>query len=107
MIAFRGSRKFTNLTQQQCIDIIYDANLKKLRKLGGETYIELKRNKKKLCLVQEVNSKRTHAKLLDLETQLTTKIKFLHQKIEQIQNEISNNIEKMIYKSNETNSDSE
>lgn len=107
MQAFKGSRKFENLTQIQCLRIIHDINLRKLRNIGSETQLRLEKNKRKLEIVKNINKIRSQAKWIELEAELSTKSKFLHQKVEQIQNEISNIIEKMIHKEQNSESDSD
>lgn len=105
MLAFKGSREFSNLSQEQCLQIVTVPKLKKLRDLGSETQMKAKKVEKKLELVEKINKKRSHSKWLNLQAKLNTELKFLYQKIEHIQNEISNTIERMIYEENNSDSD--
>lgn len=105
MLAFKGSMEFSNLSQEQCLQIVTDPKLKRLRDLGSETQMKAEKTKKKLDLVEKINEKRSHSKWLNLQAKLNTELKFLYQKIEHIQNEISNTIERMIYEENNSDSD--
>lgn len=59
MEAFDGSRKSSGLTQQQCLQIVHDLSMKKLRNLDSETHLQLVRNEKKLEIVRNINKFRS------------------------------------------------
>lgn len=47
MLAFKGSMEFSNLSQEQCLQIVTDPKLKRLRDLGSETQMKAEKNKEK------------------------------------------------------------